>query len=216
MDTVLIGGGRAAEILLKFFSDSSDLRVVEVVDVRSDAPGILMAQDMGIRTSQDVSRAVQGRQVGMVIELTGRPEVREEIAGLLREGQELIDSNAARILVSVVRALDKQREQVVVQFEEVGTQLKQALQSVQSADSELLSVLREARILSINGKIEASRAGNEGRAFGVVVTGMLEMISRLNDASTQIASATSDGQAMIQRLADARARYRSGTGEEAN
>jgi sugar diacid utilization regulator len=58
-------------------------------------------------------------------------------------------------------------------------------------------IAQKSRILSLNGSMEASRAGAQGRAFSVVAKEMLELSESARAASSQIENTLSEVQAAI-------------------
>ncbi|MBD3242268.1 MAG: hypothetical protein GF331_16870 [Chitinivibrionales bacterium] len=208
MNAVLIGGGNAAVVMLQHLSSGADVSVVEVVDISGKAPGVQLARSMGIATSDDLCRAIARPDTQLIFELTGREAVREQIRGAMRSGQELVDSTAARLLTLLLDRMAGQREEALQRFSSVHQQLGEALDAVRAADEDMRDVLVEARVLALNGKIEAAHAGDRGAAFGVVVSGMLQMIARMTEAAQKIAASAEGGRATMAQLRAAREQYR--------
>ncbi|NTW78432.1 MAG: hypothetical protein HGB33_11800 [Syntrophaceae bacterium] len=73
-------------------------------------------------------------------------------------------------------------------LEEVVSELRKSSGQVQNALDTVSRIAKQTRIISINASIEAGRAGEQGRAFGVVV----EEIQRLADQTGKMACIIED------------------------
>ena len=51
MRVLIVGGGLGGKAMLELFAESEDVLVVGLVDVKGDAPGIEMAEELGVPTS---------------------------------------------------------------------------------------------------------------------------------------------------------------------
>ena len=67
-------------------------------------------------------------------------------------------------------------------------------------------IAQKSRILSINGSVEASRAGNQGRAFSVVAREMIQLAEDARGAANQIHETLGDVERSIEQLEGAIAR----------
>ncbi len=64
-------------------------------------------------------------------------------------------------------------------------------------------IAQKSRILSINGSVEASRAGDQGRAFAVVAREMIQLAEDARGASNQIAATLEQVKSAIAQLREA-------------
>lgn len=71
-------------------------------------------------------------------------------------------------------------------------QVAASLQAVQSSNSEIADIARHVNILAINAKIEAARAGDSGRGFGVVAEAINDLSRKTATAAEEIASNLGD------------------------
>lgn len=69
--------------------------------------------------------------------------------------------------------------------------LEQSVEGVAAISAAIATIAQESRILSLNARIEAARAGAEGRAFAVVATEMSMLTNRTKHATDEIAERAS-------------------------
>ena len=90
MKTVIIGGGKGCRAVIDLaagaFLKELILDIQGVVDIDPDAPGMLRARELGMKTCTDMAEALALPDIELVIELTGRDSVLERIYKMLPPG----------------------------------------------------------------------------------------------------------------------------------
>ena len=196
MNIAIVGGGHAALTLLDCFANLTESRVVGVADLRLDAPGMVRARELGIQTTTDMDALVTRHDVELVIEITGVDRVRTRINGLLRPGQEVMSAAAAKVMYDVIELRKSQNQAASAhlskEFRGFGGRLSSARESIDKSLEQVDKVLSAMKIVALNAKIEASRAGTAGRAFGVVAEEMKRMTANAQTALETIRRASTD------------------------
>jgi predicted homoserine dehydrogenase-like protein len=83
---VLIGAGETGTPLLKQLLSADFVEVVGVADLNDDMPGIQLARQRGIATTDDfMTLARLGDAVDIIIDVTGAAKVREQLRQYLQE-----------------------------------------------------------------------------------------------------------------------------------
>ena len=110
------------------------------------------------------------------------------------EQKEKIDQTSQRVFSSADAMTEKNRDlagRTKAIFQEIEESAKQVLESVKVTDH-ILKTIQDisamSNILSLNGTIEASRAGEHGRAFAIVAQEMREMSKGTKEAAATIES----------------------------
>ncbi|MCU7808501.1 MAG: oxidoreductase, partial [Candidatus Thiodiazotropha sp. (ex Semelilucina semeliformis)] len=89
MDTIriiLIGAGETGTPLLHQLLAASFVEVVGVADLNDQMPGIQLAREHGVQTTNDfMSLARLGDAVDIIIDVTGVVKVREELRRYMQE-----------------------------------------------------------------------------------------------------------------------------------
>lgn len=77
---VVIGAGETGTPLLKQLLTASFVQVLGVADLDLNMPGIAMAREHGVKVTNDFMELVsQGKEVDIIIDVTGAPKVREAL-----------------------------------------------------------------------------------------------------------------------------------------
>ncbi|MFH1033945.1 MAG: ATP-binding protein [Pseudomonadota bacterium] len=102
----VVGGGRRCLSLLRMM-EAGELAglgaaVLAVADPNPRAEGLLRAQALGIHTTAEAAQLLCLPQVDMIIELTGRPEVLEELAAQAPPDSRRVSALTSRLLSTMV------------------------------------------------------------------------------------------------------------------
>ncbi len=198
MNIVIVGAGKGGTNMIDSFSKIEEIRIVQVVDSRADASGIVLAKKLGIKCSQSIGE-ISTKNLDLIIEATGMEQVKQELYDSFGSACTIIDSAGARLIMALVardiEVLDKLNSQITAVKDtsaEVQSHLKAISDSIDNAygiNKKLNEITRtsieyieetdkiiqyvnniakQTKILGINATIEAARAGEQGRGFSVV------------------------------------------------
>lgn len=103
---LIVGAGRGGTALLRMLNQMDRLQVVAVVDQRPDAPGILLAQSLGIPVDQDY-RPYLDEDLDVILEATGDLGEYEHLRQLKKGKTVLIPGTFTRIVMKLIRERDK-------------------------------------------------------------------------------------------------------------
>ncbi len=99
--TVFIGGGHGCKAVLEMYVQDRlkvlDLDVLAVVDRNMQAPGMVYARELKLRTLGSIDEAMAMDGLELLIELTGRDDILEEIYRKLPTGVRVLDHVVARV-----------------------------------------------------------------------------------------------------------------------
>jgi len=111
---VILGGGRDGAAMLKTLSEESLMKILAVVDIDEQAPGMLLAKEFGINTYVDVEKALLDSAPCVVFNLTGNEMVEEVAANILGVGG-VIGGTAARFIWRMVTDLKEAKDNLEFQ-----------------------------------------------------------------------------------------------------
>ncbi len=159
MKTGIVGAGRGCRSLLEFVLERglSEFRLdVQIVcDVRSHAPGILYAQERGIRTTDRLEDVLRRDGLEMVIELTGSEPATREIRKKLPNGVRLMDHRMAHLFWDLIQMEENYREE------------REQVQNILDSMPDIVLVLdREKRIETVNAGFARFTGLNRSQARG--------------------------------------------------
>ncbi len=173
------------------------------------------ARDPTMKEGCNVPITIEGKRVG-TFGLAGPLEVAQPVtrisAAMLvswvdeRRRQEALSAAASRVLEGVkhvsarVASVSGEAAEVeglmVAATSEARTKIERSHQIVRSVGD----IAQKSRILSINGSVEASRAGELGRAFAVVAREMLALAQDARGAANGIQTTLGEVEAAVGRL----------------
>jgi PAS domain S-box-containing protein len=96
-NVMIVGAGKGGTAILKILKESEVLHVQVVVDRNLDASGVLLAQKEGIKTGTDYHPYLT-ENIDIIIEVTGKGEVFQEIRNAKKKNTILIPGSVAFLL----------------------------------------------------------------------------------------------------------------------
>ncbi|HYE81137.1 MAG TPA: methyl-accepting chemotaxis protein [Clostridia bacterium] len=205
MNIAIVGAGNGGKNIIESFSKNDEIRIVQVIDNRDDAPGVLLAKKLGIKCFKSIGD-ISTAGLDLILEATGNEKVKQELS--LKYGNicTIIDSSGALLIMSLVRrdieVLEKLNKQIEA-IKNTSAQVQDHLKSISvSIDSTYMinkklneitkksieyieetdkiiqyvnNISKQTKILGINATIEAARAGEQGRGFSVVANEVQKM-----------------------------------------
>ena len=104
---ILIGAGSGGRALVELFHKDPNVDIVAVVDNNKDAPGLVLARELGLRVTTNYRELLTSEVADLIIDVTGNPDVGREIYELKPNGMEVVSGNAARFIWEFVDARNK-------------------------------------------------------------------------------------------------------------
>jgi len=157
MRAVIIGGGKGCRAITKLalgsFLKELTLDIVYIADPDTNAPGMVFARQHGIKTTSDMKEALSLPNINLVIELTGKDEVLEDIYKLIPRGIKVFDHTFAKIFVDLANAQKDQTRQLkeITELEQKIEKERHFLQSLFDKIPELVVVFdKNKKIIKIN------------------------------------------------------------------
>ncbi len=108
---LVIGAGRGGTAMLELFSDDPLIRVVGIVDVDPQAPALVTAKNLGIRSFTDLAKAVEESSPCLAFNLTGDDSITDYVESRLGSGN-IIGGFQARFIWTLLTRLKRTNEQV--------------------------------------------------------------------------------------------------------
>lgn len=97
LNIAIVGGGRACKFFLDLLQSGYfpylDIRILGVCDINPEAPGLQMAKEMGIYTTDDFREVFEFKNLDSIIELANSREVLLELVKLRPKGVGVVEHN---------------------------------------------------------------------------------------------------------------------------
>lgn len=218
VNIAIVGAGKGGVSTIKCFNNIEDINVSIVVDKNVDAPGIVLAKELGIRVSESIDD-IQCKNLDMIVEATGNQEFSDFLKNKFGSSCSILDSQGALLMMTLVernlKTVEKMNSQISIINDTaniVQNQLQEIIGSIESINTASVSLLdttkvsneyiqesdniiksvnkiaQQTKILGINASIEAARAGEQGKGFAVVANEVQNLSRYTEKFSREISS----------------------------
>jgi len=158
VNILIIGAGKGGTALIELFHKCSMVRILGVADIKVDAPGMKLAEELGIPTDSDYKKFLDKEGLNKIINVTGSEKVKEELLGLKPPNVELIGGYTARLMWSLI----EERKGVEEALQKAYAQNEQLIASIPSI---IIGIDGSNRVIQWNNAAE--------KTFGVAASGVI-------------------------------------------
>jgi hypothetical protein len=200
---VLVGGGRSAAGFLELGKNVPDIKIVGVVDLKTDAVAIQLANRLGIKTFQDIKEAVNTSGIDVVINITGDASVNKVISDHKPEQVKLVDSFITSMLYHLIKSqilLTDDLHEKVGTLSNAVTEAKGHINKTHEVIGFINKVSQQTNLLGLNAAIEAARAGEQGKGFAVVANEVRKLAEDSVEATKKINSILNNIESSMQAI----------------
>ncbi len=151
INVAIIGAGSRGTQVIRLLREIEQVNIVGVCDINLRAPGMQIAEQIRAFTTSDYCELFQLPDLGLIIEITGNRELRNEIARAKPSSVELWGGSGASIVLELLEAKKRGEEQ-----ERLFVELQVAYDQIWKHQSELMS--SKAKLESTNEELESRLA----------------------------------------------------------
>jgi methyl-accepting chemotaxis protein len=195
--------GRLREIIATLRASSSDLSgaAVELEQLTRAQTALLERQATGVAQTSTTTRELEQTSAMASSRATSVVEVARRAADLGVQGQDSAEKSVAGL---------RQIQDSVGRIVSQSTQLLDQAKAVGDIVETVKDLATQSHVLSLNASIEAVRAGEAGRGFGVVATEVRALAEQSGQAAARIGRMVQEILAAIQATLDLTERSRTG------
>lgn len=117
---VILGAGKGGTALLELFSQLPHIQIVGIADTDPRAPGLQKAQQLHIPISNNCLPLLSQKDVDLIVDVTGDPEVSRLASQRKNPGTEVMDGTTAKLLWDII-GHEKQMEANLIQAEKLAS-----------------------------------------------------------------------------------------------
>ncbi|QOT00664.1 sigma 54-interacting transcriptional regulator [Brevibacterium sp. JNUCC-42] len=103
---IVVGAGKGGTLLIHLLLQMEGVELIAVIDHNADAPGIQVANSLGIQVGSDYIPYL-ARDVDLIFEATGDPHAYDDILKRKRDETVLIPGNFTSIIMKLIREREK-------------------------------------------------------------------------------------------------------------
>lgn len=200
---IIIGGGHGGVAMIQLFTGVKDIKIAGLVDIKEDAPAVILAKQKGIPVYDDIVKALKLDGINYVINVTGNAKVAEIISNAKPDEVSEINSGAANLMYILASHLEGQEETLrreINNLELAAESARKYIGNINEIISFIKKVANRTNLLGLNAAIEAARAGTEGRGFAVVAGEVRKLAEDSVEAVTRIGSILSSVEGSMQGI----------------
>ncbi len=161
MKTAIIGGGKGSQAIMEMIVKGqlavASLEVAAVVDPNMDAAGMVFAREQGWITLPSLEQALSIPELELVIELTGRDDVLEELYRLIPAGVRVMDHVLARVfwdLENVMGQLSNELQQRTALENELREDRRELQQILDSLPDSVMVMDCDRKLERVNARFK--------------------------------------------------------------
>ena len=117
---IILGGGNGGRAFLDLFLHLPHIHIVGIADTNPLAPGLQKAKQLSIPVSNNCVRLISQKDVDLIVDVTGDPEVSQLLHQRQNAGTEILDGATAKLLWDII-GYEKQMEANLIQSEKLAS-----------------------------------------------------------------------------------------------
>ncbi|MCP9453256.1 MAG: histidine kinase [Nitrospira sp.] len=103
-NVAIIGAGRGGTALMEIFADDPLVQIVGVAEIDPHAPGVSLAEQLGIPVTPDYRQLLDMERVDLIIDVSGNAEVWQALQDFHRMGVTVIGGASAKFMWELIEA----------------------------------------------------------------------------------------------------------------
>jgi PAS domain S-box-containing protein len=164
-NVMIVGAGKGGTAILKLLNETEVLNVQVVIDRNFDAPGILLAQSLGIKTGTDW-KPFLSNQIDIIIEVTGNELVFQELRSTKNKKTVLIPGSVAFLLARLL----EEKEELIVKHQNASYQQELIFNATNDG---MIVIDSKGFVILFNRRAEEMTGVKREQAIGKYVVGVI-------------------------------------------
>ncbi len=109
---MIIGGGAGGAALLPILHEDKEIELVGIADIAADAPGLIKAKELGIKTSTSFEDLVNDVPADVIVNVTANEKVSKRLHEIKKPKMEILEGLSAKLLYNLVDERKKREEEI--------------------------------------------------------------------------------------------------------
>lgn len=181
MNIAIVGAGRGGRSILAAVHGLTGVNCVGIADLSDSAPGMILAEKLGVNRYKDFLEMVRQHQPDIVIEATGVPEVQRLLHENKPEKTTIIDASAALLMMTLVESKEEMIKELNARAQQLAAMSDEIHENVKQISAAAKSLALGAENLAAQGK----NLGDIADAAKAHVTATGEVLNFIKKVATQ-------------------------------
>jgi len=147
----IVGAGKGGASILKALADISEVKIAGICDVNANAPGLILARELGIQTFTELDKITSQPDLDVIFEATGNEKVKTAIEQNKNSSTALVESHAANIMMMLIESREEMIHKLHLEAENLSNTAEMLAQTIQEVSATVHEVATSAVMIADQG-----------------------------------------------------------------
>lgn len=175
----IVGAGAGGRAILAALTTLNTVQVVGIADLRTDAPGMVLARSLGIPTMTNIDFLAGRADINVIIEATGRADVLARLEAMKHPETQLVGAEAAQVMMELVSVREQTNVALTTRASDIEGLARQATQVSERITNAMETLQKTSAELAASGQQLSAAATQTEQSLGEVeeVLGFLRQVA---------------------------------------
>ena len=147
----IIGAGKGGTSILRALQGIETVQVAGICDVNEQAPGMVLAREIGVQAYTDIDRILAIPDLDIVIEATGVKKVQQQVEESKAEHVDMVDSHGANLMMTLVESREEMIHTLHGEAERLAQMSNQLAVTMQDVSKVVEDLTNNAQSMAVQG-----------------------------------------------------------------
>jgi methyl-accepting chemotaxis protein len=147
----IIGAGKGGTSILRALQGIETVQVAGICDVNEQAPGMVLAREIGVQAYTDIDRILAIPGLDIVIEATGVKKVQQQVEESKAEHVDMVDSHGANLMMMLVESREEMIHTLHGEAERLAQMSNQLTITMQEVSKVVEDLAANAQSMAVQG-----------------------------------------------------------------
>ena len=147
----IIGAGKGGTSILRALQGIETVQVAGICDVNEQAPGMVLAREIGVQAYTDIDRILAIPDLDIVIEATGVKKVQQQVEESKAEHVDMVDSHGANLMMMLVESREEMIHTLHGEAERLAQMSNQLTITMQEVSKVVEDLAANAQSMAVQG-----------------------------------------------------------------
>ncbi|HHW60491.1 MAG TPA: Gfo/Idh/MocA family oxidoreductase [Syntrophomonadaceae bacterium] len=147
----IIGAGKGGTSILRALQGIETVQVAGICDVNEQAPGMVLAREIGVQAYTDIDRILAIPDLDIVIEATGVKPVQQQVEVKKAGHVDMVDSHGANLMMTLVESREEMIHTLHGEAERLAQMSNQLAVTMQDVSKVVEDLTNNAQSMAVQG-----------------------------------------------------------------